>query len=52
MYVGYSRVSTVEQDTKLQTEVLKEYGCKPIFKEQVSGAQRDRPQFDSRCVTF
>ncbi|MDG1417578.1 MAG: recombinase family protein [Maricaulis sp.] len=44
MNVGYSRVSTADQSTNLQTDALKAYGCKPIFKEKASGAQRDRPQ--------
>ena len=52
MDVGYARVSTVEQDTQLQTDALKEYGCKPIFKEQASGAQRDRPQLKMALETL
>jgi DNA invertase Pin-like site-specific DNA recombinase len=43
--VGYCRVSTASQDLGLQIEALKAAGCKRIFKETASGAQRDRPEF-------
>lgn len=42
--VGYARVSTADQDTGLQVEALKAAGCKRIFRETASGAQRDRPE--------
>ncbi len=42
--VGYARVSTSDQDTGLQVEALKRVGCKKIFQEKASGAQRDRPE--------
>ncbi|MBI3439217.1 MAG: recombinase family protein [Proteobacteria bacterium] len=42
--VGYARVSTADQDTALQVEALKAAGCKRIFRETASGAQRDRPE--------
>lgn len=41
--VGYARVSTVEQDTALQTDALNKSGCERIFKDTVSGAKADRP---------
>lgn len=44
MLIGYARVSTGEQDPELQREALKKIGCKRIFEETASGAQRDRPQ--------
>lgn len=44
MLVGYARVSTSDQDPELQTVALKKAGCKKIFEETASGAQRDRPQ--------
>lgn len=43
--VGYARVSQASQDTALQVEALKSAGCKRIFRETASGAQRDRPEF-------
>lgn len=42
--IGYSRVSTDQQNQGLQIEALKLAGCRKIFSEAASGAQRDRPQ--------
>lgn len=42
--VGYCRVSTGSQDLGLQTTALKKAGCKKLFSETASGAQRDRPE--------
>lgn len=42
--VGYARCSTATQDDALQVEALKAAGCKRIFRETASGAQRDRPE--------
>lgn len=44
MLVGYARVSTGDQDPELQRQALKKIGCKRIFEETASGAQRDRPE--------
>ncbi len=44
MLIGYARVSTQEQDTELQLRELKQAGCKRVFEEKASGAQRERPQ--------
>jgi DNA invertase Pin-like site-specific DNA recombinase len=44
MLVGYARVSTQEQNLELQITALQESGCKKIFTEKASGAQRDRPE--------
>jgi DNA invertase Pin-like site-specific DNA recombinase len=44
MLVGYSRVSTQDQDPALQLDALREAGCERVFSETASGAQRDRQQ--------
>lgn len=44
MLIGYARVSTDDQDLRLQRAALKEAGCKRIYEEKISGARRDRPQ--------
>lgn len=42
MRVGYSRVSTRDQNLMMQTEALTAAGCEKIFEETASGAQADR----------
>ena len=44
MLIGYARVSTTEQDTAVQTAVLKAAGCERIFREKASGGRWDRPE--------
>ena len=45
MKVGYARVSTIEQNLDLQLQALKKVGCQKIYREKVSGATRQRPEF-------
>lgn len=44
--VGYARVSTDEQTTRMQLDALLAAGCDPVFEESESGARRSRPQLD------
>lgn len=46
MKIGYARVSSFEQNLDLQLRALEKAGCKKIFREKVSGAKRERPQFE------
>jgi DNA invertase Pin-like site-specific DNA recombinase len=41
--VGYARVSTDEQSTRLQLDALRAAGCAIVFEDAVSGATRSRP---------
>jgi DNA invertase Pin-like site-specific DNA recombinase len=42
MKIGYARVSTLEQNLDLQLRALEKAGCKKIFREKVSGSNRER----------
>lgn len=39
---GYARVSTYDQDMRMQIQALEGYGCDAIFKEKASGVDMDR----------
>ena len=43
--IGYARVSTQDQNLDLQLKALKRAGCHKIFREKVSGFNRQRPEF-------
>lgn len=47
MIIGYSRVSTDEQDTALQRDALSAIGCDKIFEEVISSGKASRPQFQA-----
>ncbi len=42
MKIGYARVSTDDQNLKLQIDALKKYGCEKIFEDKVSGSRTNR----------
>jgi len=44
MLLGYARVSTDDQDLALQRQALRDAGCRRLFEEKLSGAQRHRPE--------
>jgi DNA invertase Pin-like site-specific DNA recombinase len=45
MKIGYARVSTQDQNLELQLKALKKADCQKIFREKVSGSNRQRPEF-------
>lgn len=43
--IGYIRVSTAEQETARQEELMKSLGVKKVFMEKLSGKDTNRPEF-------
>lgn len=46
MNLGYARVSTFDQSLDRQLDQLKEQGCERIFKENITGTKRERPELE------
>lgn len=46
LLIGYARVSTDDQELRLQIDALEKAGCHNIYREHVSGASKRRPQLD------
>lgn len=46
MLIGYSRVSTIEQNLDLQTDALTKAGCDKIFKDVASGVKTNKNGLD------
>lgn len=42
--IGYIRVSTIEQETARQEELLKSYSLDKVFEEKASGKNTERPE--------
>ena len=43
MLIGYARVSTHDQNLKLQHDALTKAGCNKIFQDTISGSRSERP---------
>lgn len=50
MIIGYSRVSTSEQNLNLKNDALKEFGCENIYQEKVSSF-KSRPELQ-KALSF
>lgn len=46
MHIGYSRVSTPDQNDDLQIDALEKAGCEKIYTEVARGARTDRPELE------
>jgi len=46
MKIGYTRVSTRDQNADLQVDALKQAGCERIYQDIASGAKSARPELD------
>jgi DNA invertase Pin-like site-specific DNA recombinase len=44
MLIGYTRVSTNDQESAAQVAALKAAGCQRIYREKASGGRWDRPE--------
>ena len=44
--IGYSRISTADQDPQLQLDALQAEGCLKVYKDTATGTKADRPQWN------
>jgi len=52
MKIGYTRVSTKDQNLDLQIEALQKVGCEKIFEGKNSGSTKNRPELDKMNFMF
>ncbi|WP_280570591.1 recombinase family protein [Chromohalobacter sp. 296-RDG] len=52
MIIGYARVSTQDQNSRLQRDALKKAGCEQVFEERVTGTKRERPELQACLRTL
>lgn len=48
--IGYARVSTTEQNLERQLKSLKDYGCKTIYRDKISGKSLKRPELEEMLL--
>lgn len=48
--IGYARVSTTEQNLDRQLKSLKDYGCKMVYKDKISGKSLHRPELEAMLL--
>ena len=52
MIIGYTRVSTQDQNTQLQSDALAMIGCEQLYQETATGKLRDRPELTACLRTL
>lgn len=51
MKIGYARVSTADQNLRMQVDALKAEGCKHIYEEKISGSKTERKELQRMLET-
>lgn len=52
MIIGYTRVSTQDQNPQLQLDALTTAGCEEVFHEKATGVARERPELTACLRTL
>lgn len=52
MKIGYTQVSTNDQNLDLQIEALEKAGCEKNYQEKISGATKNSPELDKMIEQF